>query len=190
MEEFEKWLYNSDEVEEHLESAFYMDLLSINYKSKYALNELENLIYSQIPFGEFEKMRVEASLEGIVSRNSDLAEVLSEMYDDYCNGYTFLRYLGLSFILNGIDEVPLIKDEQNWNEQAFKDKRQILEKIYEDMENEAIRILTFIKNGKILITDRYKYEDKRECKDRIEINGIEKMYQKTKKRKFLFFERR
>ena len=187
--DFEKWLYDTPEIEEYLGNDFYMDLLNINYKSKYALNELENLIYVKIPFGEFEKIRLEALLEGIVNKKCDLADTLSEMYDDYCDGYTFLRYLGLSFILNGIDEVPILKDKLNWNEQAFYDKRQVLDKISEDMENEARRILAFIKSNEIVITNRYEYEDKRKYEDRVEINDLEKMYQKPKKKRFLFFNK-
>ncbi|NMH88952.1 hypothetical protein [Flavivirga algicola] len=43
--EFENWLYNSEEILENLKSnTFYFDLISINYKSKKWLKELNDLI--------------------------------------------------------------------------------------------------------------------------------------------------
>ena len=59
--------------------------------------------------------------------------------------------------------------------------------IEENLKSESERILGFINSGEIKITDEYQYEDFRKQDDRIEINNFDKMFEKPKKKRFLFF---
>lgn len=169
--DFELWLYNTPEIGNYLSEEFYTDLISLNYNDKYILNNLEKKLKPMIPFECFEKIRLTNLLSNIINENTDLTDVFAELYHNYCQGYTFLRYLGLAYILNGIED-GLTED--------------IWEKIKEDVTNEASRILGFIECGQLKITSEFEYEDLRENKDKIEIQDLESMFNKAKRRKSLF----
>src|SRR5690606_38959133 len=103
--EFEEWLYKTQEIENVYGNEFYFSLLDLDYRKKHIKNKLEKLIEPKIPFNEFEQTRIVSLLENIKYEKGDIVEILEQLYDDYCNGYSFLRYLGLSYI-NGIDTLP------------------------------------------------------------------------------------
>ncbi|MFC4323283.1 hypothetical protein [Litchfieldia salsa] len=96
--EFEEWLYNTPEIEDVYGDVFYFNLLDLNYRNRHIKNYLEKVIETKIPFGEFEQMRIVSLLEKIIYEVDDLVEVLEQIYDDYCRGYSFLRYLGLNYV--------------------------------------------------------------------------------------------
>ncbi|QHE51586.1 hypothetical protein [Pontibacillus sp. HMF3514] len=159
--EFEEWLYNTPEIEKVYGHDFYFNLLDLNYRSRHIKNELEKVIEIKIPFGEFEQMRIVSLLENIIYEKGDLVEVLEQVYDDYCKGYSFLRYLGLNYI-TGIDNLPK--------------KREMLKNIKPKIVNEARRLLSFFQHGLLKITDENEYDDYRTEKEKVEINNIEKMF--------------
>jgi len=176
--EFESWLYSIDEkdIDEHFGEGFYLELASVNYKDKYAVFELEKLIYNKIPFGKYEADNLKFLLNGIIQGTLDLVEVLGIMYELYCDGFTFLRYIGLAYILNGIDDLPRLRDKMNWNEEAFINKRVALDSIESKLVLEAKRILSFIESGKIIITGELEYDDFRSSDEKIELHSYETMH--------------
>lgn len=95
--EFEEWLYNTTEIEDLYGNDFYFNLLDLNYRSKHIKVDLKKLIEMKIPFGEFEQMRIISLLENIIDEK-DLVEILEHIYNDYCRGYSFLRYLALNYV--------------------------------------------------------------------------------------------
>jgi hypothetical protein len=161
--EFEEWLYNTPEIEDVYGNDFYFNLLDLNYRGKHVKNDLERVIETKIPFGEFEQMRIVLLLEKIIhEKEDDLGEVLEQIYDDYCRGYSFLRYLGLTYV-SEIDN-------------DFNRKREILNNIKPKMVTEAKRLLSFFQRGLLKINVENEYIDFRAEEERIELNNIEKMF--------------
>ncbi|QGM29543.1 hypothetical protein GI482_03725 [Bacillus sp. N3536] len=173
--EFEEWLYKTKEIESIYGSNFYFDLLDLNYRKKYIKNELLNLIETKIPFYAFEQERIMSLLESIIKEKNDLVDILEQLYEDYCSGYTFLRYLGLTYI-TGIDAIPKVEQKDEWDKNEFDRKRELLNSIKPKVSNEAMRLLSFFQKGLIKITEENDYSDYRREEDRIELNNIEGMF--------------
>ncbi len=147
----------------------------MNYRSRHIKNELEKVIEIKIPFGEFEQMRIVSLLENIIYEKGDLVEVLEQVYDDYCRGYSFLRYLGLNYV-TGIDNLPKLQQKEKWDKNEFDSKREILKNIKPKMVNEARRLLSFFQIGLLRITVENEYDDYRTEEEKVELNNIEIMF--------------
>ncbi|PAD68728.1 hypothetical protein CHH83_12255 [Bacillus sp. 7586-K] len=174
--EFEKWLYKTDDIENIYGYDFYFRLLDLDYREKYIKNKLETLIRMEIPFGHFEQQRIVLLLEHIIAEEGDLVELLEQLYDDYCHGYSFLRFLGLTYI-TGIDTFPKLNQIDQWDKHEFERKREMLNSSKDKIIKEAKRLLAFFKNGEIKITNENEYIDARKEEDQVELHHIEKMFQ-------------
>lgn len=159
---FEIWLYENDRIENILGNELYFNLLNINYRDKYANLEVEKLIIPHIDFGRCETLRITGLLKNIVDEKGDFYAIMSQLYDDYCKGYLFLRFLGLSYIVNE-DENDMSKGLKN----LLKDKN--------EYKKEAVRLLGFFEKDELIITGEFYYGDYRKEQDGIELNQIEKM---------------
>ncbi|MFE6169385.1 hypothetical protein ACFVP8_16180 [Viridibacillus arvi] len=173
--EFEEWLYKTQEIESIYGNDFYFNLLDLDYRNKHIKNELEKLIEMKIPFDEFEHTRIISLLENIIYEKGDIVEILEQLYDDYCSGYSFLRYLGLSYI-TGIDAFPKLQQKDEWDKNEFDSKREILNSIKPKIINEAKRLLSFFQKGLIKIIEENDYSDYRKEEEKIELNNIERMF--------------
>ena len=69
-------------------------------------------------------------------------EILEQLYNDYCSGYSFLRYLGLTYI-TGIDALPKLQQKDDWDKFEFDSKREILNSIKPKIFHETMRLLSF-----------------------------------------------
>lgn len=175
--EFEKWLYKTDDIENIYGDDFYFRLLDLDYREKYIKNKLETLIRMEIPFGQFEQQRIVLLLEHIIAEEGDLVELLEQLYDDYCHGYSFLRFLGLTYIITGIDTFPKLNQIDQWDKHEFERKRAMLNSSKDKIIKEAKRLLAFLKKGEIKITNENEYIDARKEEDKVELHHIEKMFQ-------------
>ncbi|NBI30988.1 hypothetical protein [Chengkuizengella marina] len=151
--EFEKWLYTTQEIEIVFGQNFYYSFLDLNYRNKYVINELKKLIKLHFIFDELEHNRILTLLNNLVTEKGDAIEILEEIYYDYCNGYTFLEYLSVTYI-SEIDNIPM-------NDIDFYKKRESLENKKSYIKNEANRLISYFKDGKLKITDEYKFNDDR-----------------------------
>ena len=176
MMEFEEWLYKADEIEYVYGHDFYFNLIDLNYREKYIKNELRKLIEIKIPFKEFEHTRMISLLEKINYEKGDMVELLEQLYEDYCSGYSFLRYLGLIYI-TGIDELPKLQEKDEWDKNEFYKKREILKDIKPKIIGEATRLLAFFQDGLLEIDADNEYSDYRKEEEKIELNHIEKMFE-------------
>lgn len=171
--EFEKWIYDIDEelIDKHFGHGFYFELVSLNYRSKYVINELEKLLYSKVPFGRFEEIKLREILDSIIEDKGNLAELIEELYDLYCDGYTFLRYLGLAYVFHGMP-----RENETY---SFSKKDRI------NLKRESRRILSFIDTKRIVITGEFEYDDFREEDEKVELHSLEKMYKRNIIRRIL-----
>lgn len=168
--EFEDWLYNTDEevIDQHFGQGFYFKLIDLNYKDKNVFGKLDKILRDRVQLGKFEKERIMSVLKSIIDESTDLVESLETCYDLYCDGYTFLRILGLSYVFNGLGEVPRLAAKSKWDMFSFNSNRKIVHKIYPEMKDEAIRIYTFLNSGAIKITGEFEYQDTRATEDQKE----------------------
>src|SRR5690606_40697351 len=66
LSELEQWLYNHEELEEILGKSVYFELISRDYKNKYALEDTKKQIKGLINIGFFEQERIINSLEKLI----------------------------------------------------------------------------------------------------------------------------
>ena len=95
--DFEQWLYSHDELETLL-GKYYLELISTKFKSKFAREELEKIIKKIINPGEFEEERIQNLLRNLIDFDNRTFMFMETIYGEYCNGYTFLRYIALTYI--------------------------------------------------------------------------------------------
>ena len=166
IQDFEQWVYATKELELELPEDTYIDLISLNYKDNYVHNELEKIIEPFVDNGKFEIKRISKYLKSIIERDKECAESIEMTYDLYCNGYAFLRRLGLNYGLL-ISCPPAGNYQKSWNEITKEEQDELLNKFYPEISVDAQNALTWIDDGKIIIKDSvdelgdYEYEDLR-----------------------------
>jgi hypothetical protein len=99
--QFEDWLYN----EPHLE------------------NMMEKVIYKHIPFSYFECYRLKDNLKSVIYGEGDLVELLEGFYHDYCDGYSYFRFIGMRYLTHGFENMLRIIDVADVNAAPFLENR-------------------------------------------------------------------
>lgn len=188
IQDFEQWVYESKELEGELPEDSYIDLISLNFKSKYILNNLENVIGRFVDNGKFEIKRIKNYLKSIIDRDENCAESIEMTYELYCSGYAFLRRLGLTYGLL-ISCPPAGNYEKLWNEISKAEQEVLLNKLYPEIIEDAKNALSWIENGKIVFKDTsnelgdYEYDDLRTQEEinqgEIEIINLDKEKQQA-----------
>ncbi|MGE8035843.1 hypothetical protein [Lysinibacillus sp. NPDC093692] len=173
--EFEEWLYKTQEIESVYNNDFYFKLLDLDYRKKHIKVELVKIIEMEIPHGKFEQTRIISLLKNIIFDKDDPIEILEQLYDDYCNGYSFLRFLGLTYI-TGIDALPKLKQRDKWDENEFNSKREILNNLKPKLIKEAERLLSFFQEELLIIAEENVYLDYRKEEEKIELHNVERMF--------------
>ncbi|MGB3466054.1 MAG: hypothetical protein WBA74_12320 [Cyclobacteriaceae bacterium] len=194
IQDFEQWVYETKELESELPEDTYTDLISLNYKDKYAYNELEKIVEPFIDNGKFEIKRISKYLESIIDRDEKCAESIEMTYDLYCSGYAFLRRLGLTYGLL-ISCPPAGNYQKSWNEITKVEQDELLDKLYPEIIIDAKNALEWINKGKIIIKDTvnelgdYEYDDLRNQEEinqgEIEVIDLDK---KEKKKGWKFWK--
>lgn len=165
LSELEQWLYNHEELEDFLGKSVYFELISRDYKNKYALEDTKKQIEGlKINKGFFEQERIINGLEKLIDTSEGYIEIMAALYDDYCDGYTFLRYIALVYITTSDEYIEVLK----------QDKVE-LKNYSEKISKEARRILRFFENNELKIEIENEYIDIREIEDRIELHSINEM---------------
>ncbi|HKK77067.1 MAG TPA: hypothetical protein VJ953_18455 [Saprospiraceae bacterium] len=170
---FEKWLYSNLNLEEELGSENYLNLVSFNFKSKYANERLKTLVYGIIDKGDFEEWKITTKLQEFIEKPELTKDLLNEFYRLYCGipyvnsdtpkGYKFLQNLGLNYFY-WIDEAYLkLSYGKKWSEYYKKYEAEIpfyhsqlvpvAKLILSALESKEIEIL---ERGIYKITDRLK----------------------------------
>lgn len=164
LSELEQWLYSHEELKEIFGKSDYLEFISRDYKSKYAFQETEKQIRGLINIGSFEQERLVTLLTNLINNSEDYLEITAKLYDEYCDGYNFLRYIALTYITTSDEYIEILKR----NGIKLKDYRELINK-------EAIRLLKFFERNELRIKKEYEYIDLRKEMDRIEIHSINEM---------------
>lgn len=164
LNELEQWLYNHEEIEEILGESAYLELISRDYKNKYALEETKKQIEGLINIGFFEQERIITNLEKLSDITEEFIETMETLYDDYCDGYTFLGYIALVYITTSDEYIEVLKQD-----------RVRLKDYSEKINKEAKRILHFFEKNELRIEIEKEYIDIRKFEDRVELHSINEM---------------
>lgn len=147
--DFEEWIYSTLTLEKDMASDKYFKLISLNYRDRHILHELEKLLEEDSLF-KFEIRELLEALQSIIVRSDGYQHNIEEMYDFYCYQYPFLRKLGMDYGYYLID---------------CNDKKKLIDGFYPDIVKHAENMFAWIKNGKIVIKnikdslDWYEYDD-------------------------------
>ncbi|MHA6529334.1 hypothetical protein [Paenibacillus sp. BAC0078] len=163
---FEQWVYENVELEEIFGKNEYYELISRDYKDKFAYHETEKQIRRLINFGQFEQERLELALNDLLTNEdeAETLETLAMLYDEYCDSYNFLRYIALTFIMTS-DEYKEILKRDPIEFDTYMDS----------IRKEAVRLLGFLNRNEIIIDKEHEYSDNRAENDRIELHSINVM---------------
>lgn len=163
--ELEQWLYCHDELEDILGNNEYFDLVSRDYKSKYAFQETEKQIRNMINFGSFEQERILSLLNRLDQDDRESLGVMERLYDDYCEGFTFLRYIALYFITTNDEYIEALRNDQTRFQQYLV-----------PIKVEVKRLLVFFEKKELSIVGENEYIDGRVYADQIELHSINEMF--------------
>jgi hypothetical protein len=159
IEDFEQWVYSSQELEASLAADDYLALISLNYKKSGAKYELFKLLQSFTNAGEYETLKLTRILYKAKIRDVNLPGTLEQFYDLYCHGYDFLRKLGLGLGLS-MCVLPGPYKVEHWTELNELELEDLITRIPESLEKEVDEVLKWLDDGKIILTgaqDQYNY---------------------------------
>lgn len=152
--QFEDWIYNNESIMVYISYDDYIDLISIDYKDKYARGTLFKIINPYINYGVFEAINLLSLLEKCLDNNFDfdqLAHIYQEFYYMYCKGYYFLDELGMMYGLACV--VPPNKYSSNdWHELRDKEKEEIISSFYPNVKVDIENVIELINQEKIVLT--------------------------------------
>ena len=94
---FEKWVYESTELEDNLNPNSYYEFLSFNYKQDNSHSELKKLIENQISQSEVEKWNISKDLLNAKNRTGSYSKSIRNFYSLYCKGYDFMDELAFNY---------------------------------------------------------------------------------------------
>lgn len=149
---FEKWLYDHvEELESSIGNKRCYQLLDVNYKSKFVMNQLKPLLAELLEFNCVEDFEIQDLLKRFVMTDDDqeFVELCRNIYKEYCNGYAFFRLLALTYIVY----------DYNFQLNDPKIKADFLCKYRAQFVQEGRRLLRFLESGAIKITDVHQYDD-------------------------------
>lgn len=170
--DFEQWLYDNKEIEKHLDSDDYLNLLSINFKKGGAKYELWKFLKKYIGLEEFEKYKMLELLNEAKQKTEQLPYILMEFYDLYCKGYSFFQDLGLGIGL--AVEVPRVNNTtvNTWDELTTEQQKELLDSFSPELEDCIEQAINWFETKKIILTGEqndlghYEYQDLRTEKEK------------------------
>lgn len=163
--EIEQWFYTHQELEDIFGEHEYYQFIARDYKNKYAYEDTQKQIKPLLEnIGFYEQERIETSINELIVSSKEYLGILDSLYDDYCDGYFFLRYIAFVYVTTS-DEYKEVINQDPIEMQKYREK----------INQEAKRILGFLENKLLIIENEHEYIDLREEKDRIEMHSINKM---------------
>jgi hypothetical protein len=155
LEEIEIFLFaNLQEIEKIFTKEDYFYLIDFDFKDKNSFARMETLINKYISISEFEKYRLNTILNNLININENNIDSLLKIYDEYGKGYCFLDILAIDY---GLDLSRALY-ELYIDRLLINDK---INKLHSNIKIEAEKIIRFLDQNKIVITEKYKYLDYR-----------------------------
>lgn len=156
VQDFEKWVYEEEQLEKLISYDDYVELISLDYTSKYSMNKIEDIIYKYIDYPKYYKNKLVTMLDMVIIQHKQTGEILRKFYNMYCHGCEFLQDLGLEYGL--MCEVPA--NANSWDDLNNAQKRLLVSSFYPRIIDFAIETRRVIEEGIIKVL-RY---DEGNCK--------------------------
>lgn len=166
---FENFIYR-ESSERYFSADDYLTLISINYKLNLSRYEVIKVLERYADFGKLEAYRVVGILESALNNDINLGEYLIDIYELYCDGYSFLETIALRY---GLICTYTSKDYQGetWYDLSDTDKQRFHNMFLPDLNEHLVKAINWIKNGKIKFTGekdeiaQWEYVDLRTAED-------------------------
>jgi hypothetical protein len=147
--EFEQWVYSTPELEAVLSEGDYLALISLNYKERWTLHELQKIISGYIDWSEIRRQELLEALQTIVRRGvaDDVLGAFSLTYHWYCRGYSFLQDIAFSFL--SADNDFLYDPQGEWTKLTESQKQQYINSFYPQARKLAEQLIQQLETGQI-----------------------------------------
>ncbi|URN93377.1 MAG: hypothetical protein NAG76_16275 [Candidatus Pristimantibacillus lignocellulolyticus] len=151
LEGFKKWFEsNKSQLEYCLEYENFIGLCNIDFSSKDALNSVKEEIQRILDTPTSEHIRISEVLTELINQEESCVKCCRQIYEDYCNGYHFLKEIALISICYDFDH--RLDKPVNFN--GLLNARPII-------IQEAAKLLESMKIGEIMIVEWNWVIDKR-----------------------------
>jgi hypothetical protein len=157
--DFEKWVYDSSDLENELDEISYYDFISFGFKKSGAKYELEQLIKKHINISEYETWKLKGLLFNALERKNNYYDSIQQIYELYFNGYDFLDNLGLGYGIT-LDCLYFDYGVETFEDLPKKQKDYITKSFYPEIQFEIKKVLNWFDSGLIVLDSEY---DSRGC---------------------------
>ena len=151
--EIEKMIYLDSELENIMSEQDYLKLISLNYKSKYAIEEFYMVANPYIEFNKLETKYILDLLKSAKKLDLKLGDYLIEVYELYCRGYYFLEKLAIDYGLrcSAPMEYGMYK---LWNDLTIYQKDELVNKFIPSVVTYIDEAINWIESEKIILTGK------------------------------------
>ncbi|VEP12717.1 conserved hypothetical protein [Hyella patelloides LEGE 07179] len=154
---FEKWVYQTADLEQALKPDDYIELLSLDFtqeKNKYYSDcryKITKIIEKYINIAEYNTWKLEKLLHDFLDRKGNLAEILKQFYYLYCHDYGFLKNLGLYYLCLYYSHDFSNHSLERSSAGEIAGIEENLSDILPEVDGEIQKVLSWLKQGKIKI---------------------------------------
>lgn len=156
--DFEQWLYTNQYLEDIFGEEDYLELISMDFTSKHTSHEANKIITKHIDVAQYSTWQLKRALKALGSEEYDAVEILRFLWMKGGGGYQFLKKIGIPYLFLKIFTIPTQADKANWSERAFRRQRRKLDHYLKYIKPYAIKILTALEEGKIVLKNETDYE--------------------------------
>ncbi|AXE20121.1 hypothetical protein DR864_21400 [Runella rosea] len=191
VEDLENFIYSQPDLEQQLGSETYFNLIELNFKDKYNIAKLPDLIKTRIiEEGQFETWKLKRILNDFLTQPEKTDLNLDKIYHLYCgvyqeNGerryeYKFLGNLGLNYLhWTGEGYLKTFYGD-NWKAEYEKCSTEF-EFYHKQLKNFATEILSAIDSKEIEILNDGTYRISNDLKNKLETDEIYKLIHPNEK---------
>jgi len=137
-DDFQQWVYSSNELKHEFESDHYEDIISFQFRTEDAKHYISKMISTFFDFTEYEVWRTKKLLKVIsdgeiepVLASRKLRKLYKEQKGSLGKPFITIK-LGLGFE-SVLDECPIETEYESWNSEALKIKLNIVNDYREDL---------------------------------------------------------
>lgn len=94
LEDFERWIYDSEELQNLMTEDVVLDAYTLNYKQRDAKYQFKKAIFKYFDEDEFILWKVKSNLRDLIANRNDRDRILYDFYYLGYDGYTFLQSIG------------------------------------------------------------------------------------------------
>ncbi len=168
--DFEKWVYESKELEKIIDGNSHLDFISLNYKANGAYYELRKLIEKQIDKIDFLEWKLVTELNNVKLKKGNFHLSIINFYELYCKGYEFIENLAFGYGLP-LDCPYNSYGVESYGELNQQQRESIVSGFYPEILFEIDKVLDWINNKEIILKEssgefqQLNYVDLRKEKD-------------------------